>query len=44
MRKHFCLFLLASIFYSYATLAQNASAKNPVVHACIEHPSCFPRC
>lgn len=33
MRKHFCLFLLASIFYSYATLAQNASAKNPVVHA-----------
>ena len=27
MRKHFCLFLLASIFYSYATLAQNASAK-----------------
>ena len=33
MRKHFCLFLLASIFYSYATLAQNASAKNPVIHA-----------
>ena len=31
--KTFLSFLLASIFYSYATLAQNASAKNPVVHA-----------
>ena len=31
MRKHFCLFLLASIFYSYReTVSQNASATMPM--------------